>query len=185
MKSRKISFALLAAAVSILLSVTAWAAIPANMWVIGQNQGPIEGSTTQQGREGSIIVNALTHSIDVPTDPQTGKPSGNRMHSPFKIHKAFDKSSPKLYLALTTAERLSGVKIKFYQYAPTGLQVHYFTIELQDAVIVAISPFLPETLVPENEGYSHMETVSFTYTKIKWIHEIEGTESEDEWSAPR
>ena len=85
MKSRKISFALLAAAVSILLSVTAWAASPAFMWVVGQNQGPIDGSSNVQGREGAIIVEALTHSIDVPFDPQTGQPSGiyNTYRIPF------------------------------------------------------------------------------------------------------
>lgn len=184
MKSRKISFALLAAAVSILLSVTAWAAMPAHMWVVGQSQGTIDGSATQQGREGSIVVEALTHSIDIPLDQVTGQPTGKRIHSPLNIHKLFDKSSPNLYLALTTGERLT-VKIKFYQISPTGREVHYFSIELEDAVIVAISPYVPMTLVPENQSYGHMETVSFTYRKIKWIHEIEGTESEDDWSAPR
>ena len=185
MKSRKIFFAMLAAGVFILLSITAWAALPSFMWVEGENQGPIEGSSDLPQREGAIIVYAFGHSLNVPTDPQSGSPSGNRLHGPFKILKSFDKSSPKLYHACATGERLTEVTLKFYRISGAGQEEHYFTIELQNAIIVNISPSMPTTFLQANEAYRHMETVSFTYMRITWTWEPDGIESQDDWASPK
>ena len=87
MKSRKVFFAMLAAAVFILLSATAWAASPAFMTLEGEQQGNIEGSSDVKGREGAIIVYAFGHSLSVPTDPHSGQSTGGRIHGPFKILK--------------------------------------------------------------------------------------------------
>jgi len=185
MKPRKIFFAFLAAAVFILLSEPAWTALPSFMELEGETQGRIEGSSDIEGREGAIIVYAFGHSLNIPTDPQSGLPTGKRVHGPFKVLKAFDKSSPKLYQACATGEHLTNVTVKFYRTTAQGAEEHYFTIKLEDAVIVNISPSMPTTFLEQNAQYRHMETVSFTYKKITWTWEPDGVESQDDWLVPK
>ena len=182
MRSGKIFIALLAGAVVILLSISAWAALPSFMWVEGETQGQIEGSSDLQGREGAIIVYAFGHSLKVPTDAQSGQSTGARQYSPFKILKTFDKASPKLYRACATGEHLKKVTLKFYQISAQGVEEHYFTIELEDAIIVNISPSMPTTFLEQNAEYRHMETVSFTFRRITWTWIADGIEFQDDWA---
>lgn len=185
MRSKKLFLALLSIGVLMLWPGAAWAPMPSYMEVEGKNQGKIDGSVTQAGRENTILVYAFGHSVIIPRDPVSGQPSGKRIHGPIKILKEFDKSSPKLYQALVTGENLNPVIIKFYRIDPAGQEEHYFTIEIQDAIIVTISPSIPTTFLAQNEQYRHMETVSFTYRKIKWTWVPDGIESEDSWAVPK
>jgi len=155
-----------------------------HMEVIGKKQGKINGSCQMEGREDSILVYALNHKIHIPRDPQSGLPSGKRIHGPLVIEKEVDKSSPMLQQALCSGEHLSEVKIKHYRIDDTGVEEHYFTITLENAIIVEMSPYVPIAFLSKNEPYRHMEKVSFTYSKIKWKHEIDTIESEDSWKAP-
>ena len=54
----------------------------------------------EKGREGSIAVIACHHSVVGPRDPQSGLPTGQRMHKPFTIVKVTDKATPVLYRVL-------------------------------------------------------------------------------------
>ena len=162
----------------------AMAALPAHMELEGETLGKIEGSCTEPGREGTILVYQLDHSIHVPLDVQSGQLTGQKTHGPLTIVKEFDSSSPLLYRALCNGERLPVVEIKFYRIDQTGSDVHYFTITLEDAIIVEMKPYFPIAFLPENEPYRHMEEVSFTYRKIKWTWHPDGTGSEDPWLWP-
>lgn len=159
--------------------------MPAHMTLTGNNQGAIEGSTTQEGREGTILIEATVHDVKIPRDRQTGLPTGKRVHDPLTVTKTYDKASPKLYQALVTGERFSDVTIKWYRINETGSEEHYFTHTLEDAIIVAMKAWMPNCLDPATESLSHMEDVSFTYTKIKWTWEVDGIESEDSWQVPK
>ncbi len=158
--------------------------MPAHMELEGKNQGKIEGSCEMQGREGTILVYAMNHHIHIPRDTHSGLPTGKRVHNPLTIVKEYDKSSPKLYQALCTGEQFSNVTIKWYRIDPTGKEEHYFTTKLEDAIIVDMKPYMPETFLAQNEPYKHMEEVSFTYSKIIWTWEPDGIEAQDEWSVP-
>ena len=158
--------------------------MPAHAEITGQEQGKIEGSCNQQGREGTILVEAFNHEVYIPRDPQTGLATGKRVHNSFSFVKTYDKSSPQLYKALCTGEHLSNVTMKWYRIDPTGKEEHYFTHVLEDAVIVSIRPWMPNCLDPSTESYTHMEEVSCTYKKIRWTHEPDGIEHEDDWEAP-
>ncbi|MBI3871719.1 MAG: Hcp family type VI secretion system effector [candidate division Zixibacteria bacterium] len=147
----------------------------------GYDQGKIEGSCDQSGREGTILCQALVHDVSIPRDPQTGQPSGQRVHSALTITKVFDKASPKLYQALTRGERMKTVEMKWYRIDNTGTEQHYFTIKLEDAIIVSMHPSIPNCLDPRFASYGHMEDVGFTYRKIIWTWEPDGIESEDDW----
>jgi len=99
---------------------------------------PSVGNIYQEGHEDQILVEAFKHNIILPRDPQSGQPTGQRVHQPVVITKVFDKSSPLLYSALTSGERMSKCVIEWWRTSGTGQQEHYFTIELEDAIIVDI-----------------------------------------------
>ncbi len=166
---------------------------PCFMTIEGATQGPITsgafteesvGNTYQEGHEDEILVQAFDHTVTVPTDPQSGQPTGQRVHKPLTITKVFDKSSPLLYAALTTGERLTACEIKWYRTSVSGQPEHYFTIALEDAIITNINARMPNCQDPGMSSFTHLEDVSFSYRMITWTHEVGGTEGSDDWRTP-
>ncbi|MEJ2038977.1 MAG: Hcp family type VI secretion system effector, partial [Desulfosarcinaceae bacterium] len=166
---------------------------PAYLELEGVTQGAItEGAFTedsvgniyQEGHENEILVQAFDHTVTVPTDVQSGQPTGQRMHKPMTITKVFDKSSPQLYVALSTGERLTKCLLKFYRTSTSGTQEHYFTIELADAIVTNINAYMPNCQDPSQAHFTHLENVSFTYRQITWNHEVAGTSGSDDWRSP-
>ncbi len=163
---------------------------PAYMTIEGELQGLITagtfteesvGNVYQEGHEDQILVEAFSHNVTLPRDPQSGQPSGQRVHGPVQITKVFDKSSPLLYAALTSGERMSKCKVDWYRTSSTGTQEHYFSIELEDAIVVDIKAHMPNCQDPGQAHFTHLEDISFTYRKITWTHEVSGTSGHDDW----
>jgi type VI secretion system secreted protein Hcp len=166
---------------------------PAYLTIEGTKQGPITqgtltaesvGNIWQEAHKDEILVEAFKHELLIPTDPQSGQPTGQRVHQALVITKVYDKSSPLLYTALTTGERLSKVQIKWYRTTPEGTQEHYFTHELEDAVIVDLKAYMPNCQDPKQAHFTHLEDIAFTYRKISWTHVAGGTSGSDDWRAP-
>lgn len=165
--------------------------VPAYMTIEGSTQGDISGGActpdsigtlSKSSHEDEIMVQAFMGDIIVPKDPQSGQPSGQRVHEGFTITKIFDKSSPLLAQALATGEQLTTVVLKWFRTAPSGEQEHYFTIEATEATITAIKTHMPNCLDPANSSFTHMEDVSFSYKGITWTHEVAGTSGTDNWN---
>jgi type VI secretion system secreted protein Hcp len=185
MRLQRVFFAFVVLGVVFLLGgLYGWAAEPVYVKIKGQKQGDIKGSCTIKGREDTIVVYSIGHNILVRTDPQTGLPTNDRVHNPMKILKEIDQSSPKLYQAMVTNENLTEFRMSFYRIDPRGLVELYFTIDLTNARIVSIAPSFPTALLSQNDSYRHMETVAFTYQKIKWTWVDGGITSEDTWTTP-
>ena len=55
--------------------------IPAYMWLTDDGGAAIRGSTTVQGREGSIEVIGFNHGLSIPVDSRSGQISGTRSHA--------------------------------------------------------------------------------------------------------
>ncbi len=159
--------------------------MPCHMTLSGEKQGKIDGSCEMQGRENTILVYQLDHDIHIPRDVYSGLASGKRVHGPLTITKMYDKSSPKLYQALCTGEHMKDVTLKFYRINKQGVEEHYFTTSLEDAIVVEVKPYMPITFAADSEPYGHMEQVGFTYKKIKWTWEPNGIEAEDSWAVPK
>ena len=159
--------------------------LPCHLTVDGENQGKIDGSCELQGRENTIMVEAMNHEVYIPHDPHSGLATGKRVHQPLTITKFYDKASPKLYQALCSGEHMKNVTIKWYRIRASGDEEHYFTHKLEGAIIVSIKAWMPNVLEKEKESYGHMEDVSFTYSKITWTWEIDGVEAQDAWAVPR
>lgn len=84
------------------------------------------------------------------------------------ITKELDKSSPLLHQALTTGER-SDIELKFFRTTSTGAEEHYYTIKLEDALVISINH-----LSLNDSSDKKYEEVSFSYDKITWTWEPEG-----------
>ncbi|WP_454915557.1 Hcp family type VI secretion system effector [Xanthobacter sediminis] len=163
---------------------------PAYITIKGKTQGPItDGAMTTKsvggiGRddhENESIVEAFSSNVIVPRDPQSGQPSGSRVHQPATITKFMDKASPMLWQALATGETLEEITLKFYR-TTNGVDEHYFTIKWETALLVDGKGTIPNVLQPDNASLGHMEEWSFTYAKVTWTHEISGTSGSDSWS---
>lgn len=98
-----------------------------------------------------------------------------KIHKPLSILKFFDSTSPVLYDRLVSEKPLKNVTIKFYRINQTGSLEHYYTVSLENAVIVGINSY------SEKYNRREIEEVSFIYERITWTHEIEGTDSSAFW----
>lgn len=165
-------------------------ATPAYMSITGKTQGLMTdaafteqsvGNIFQEGHENEVLVQAFQHEITIPTDPQSGQPTGRRQHKPACITKVFDRSSPLLLQALTDGETLSKVEIKWYRQGGGGVQQHYFTTTLEDAIIVKIHDYMHNCQDPGNEHFTHLQDIHMTYRKITWTHEVSTTTGSDDW----
>jgi type VI secretion system secreted protein Hcp len=164
---------------------------PIYVWFTGVQQGKIEGwgswtgEDDQVGREGSSLVQQFNHDVTIPRDPQSGLASGRRVHHPIQIVKRIDKASPKLFQALTQGERFSDVTYKWYRIDQSGAggQQHYFTIKLEEAVLVSMKQWFPITSDSARSNYSHFEDIAMTYRKIIWTWEDGGIQTQDDWKA--
>lgn len=164
-------------------------ATPAYMSITGIKQGLItQGASTadsvgniyQEEHEDQVLVQAFSHKINLPRDPQSGQPTGQRVHDAVCITKVFDKASPLLQQALTTGELLTKVEIKWYR-TFKGLQQHYYTTYLEDAIIVEIRDYMHNCQDSSTAHFTQLQDVYMTYRKISWTHEVSGTSGSDDW----
>ncbi len=159
--------------------------MPCYLTVSGQNQGKMDGSCQISGHEGKILVQAVDHTIELPKSIQTGLPTGRRIHGPLTITKEIDKSSPKLFQALTSGEQLTSAKLEYYRISPQGKEELYYTVEIKNAIITSMHKFVPMCLEPANKSMGHMEAVSFTYETIIETWTPNGIEAQDSWNSPK
>lgn len=165
---------------------------PAYLTISGATQGEISkgansadsmGNNWQEGHEDECLIQALLTNVAVPTDPQSGTPTGQRVHLPTSFTKQFDKASPLLWNALASGELLQ-MTLKFYRTNTAGQQEHYFTIAWEDVILVSGRASIPNCLDPDNKNYSHMEDWQFSYRKVSWTQEKAGTSGSDDWRKP-
>ena len=159
--------------------------MPGYLTLSGQTQGKIEGGCTIKGHEGTILVQGVDHTIEIPKSIQTGLPTGRRIHGPLTITKEIDKASPKLFQALTSGEQLTDAKLEYYRISPQGKEELYYTVEIKNAIITSMHKFVPMCLDPANKSMGHMEAVSFTYETIIETFTPDGIEAEDSWNQPK
>lgn len=166
---------------------------PAYISISGKTQGNLtEGAFTAdsvgnvyvEGHEDQILVQEIEHRVNTPTDPQSGQPSGQRVHKPFTFTSALNKATPLLYQALASGEMLPEVEVKWYRTSIDGKQEHFFTTALEDATIVDITSVLPHAQDPSKAEFTQLIKVAMAYRKITWTHEIAGTEASDGWRKP-
>jgi type VI secretion system secreted protein Hcp len=166
---------------------------PCYIAIEGQTQGNITagaftadsvGNIYVEGHEDEMLVQQFSHEVTVPTDPQSGQPSGQRAHKAFKFTVALNKAVPLLYNALASGEMLPTVTMNGYRTSVEGKQEHHFTHVLTDATIVNIDCKMPHCQDTASSEFTQLIEVSLSYRKIDWTHEVAGTAGADDWRAP-
>ena len=163
---------------------------PAYMTITGATQGDISvgamsadsvGTLSNKTQENSIQVQEFELGVEIPTDPQSGQPTGRRVHKGVRVVKYIDKSSPLLMQAIATGEQLTTVGLQLFRTAASGTQEHYYSITLNEASLVKCRPYFPNALDADSTAYSHMEELHFQYKGIEVTHELGGTSGSDSW----
>ena len=125
---------------------------PAYIKITGKTQGNITagastpdsvGNVHQIDHQDEILIQEIKHEVATPTDPQSGQPSGQRVHKPFKFTSSLNKATPLMYQALVTGEMLPTVEVNWFRTSTEGRQEHFFSTTLEDATIVSINTVLP------------------------------------------
>ncbi|MGN5076571.1 Hcp family type VI secretion system effector [Aeromonas veronii] len=142
------------------------------------------GNIFVEGHEDEMMVQEFQHVVTVPTNPQSGQPSGQRVHKPFSFTVALNKAVPLMYNALASGEMLTKVTLKWYRTSVEGKQEHFFSTVLTDATIVEMDCQMPHCQDPEKSDYTQLLKVSMGYRKIEWEHSVAGTSGADDWRAP-
>ena len=154
-------------------------ALVSHMSLTGASQGPIAGDSTSPGYEGQIRVYEMDYEVEIPTDPQKGTPTGQRIHKAFKIVKHVDRSSPQLFQACCTGETITEWELSFVQISDKGTEEEYYSVKLKNAIIVMARLYKPNIILPENKPFRDMEEIHFTFSDIIWSHKVAGVESQD------
>ncbi len=160
-------------------------AFAAYLSIVGARQGPILGSVTQKGREGKILVIAASHEIVAPRDPQSGIPTGKRMHKPFMLTKELDRASPLLFAVLCTNENVVSAQIDFWTSTATGQEKLRYTVRLTNANLSTINFKMANLRVPRLSRLTEYEELALTYEKIEWTWSEGGISAGDDWQTPR
>ena len=151
---------------------------PAYLWFIDENGSPIVGGSMVLGREGSIEVKSLSHHLTIPTDRNTGKLTGTRIHTPILIQKEFDRTTPLLARANSTGVTLKSAEIKMYRTNEAGFEVEYFNMLLENVKVTGFTPGLH----PGVASGTHLENIEMRYETIQWKYTDGNIIFKDGWN---
>ena len=141
----------------------------------------IKGGSTRSGKEDMVEVIAFDHTVDVPTDVNTGQPTGARVHREFQILKTYDKASVLLFQYLCTNKLIPSAKLHWFHTTPEGKEEEYYTMTIENASVVKINPHMLNTDDDQYRKLRHQEWVSFRYQKITWTFKDGNIEFVDDW----
>ncbi|HAT1612965.1 TPA: type VI secretion system tube protein Hcp [Raoultella planticola] len=151
---------------------------PACLWLTDENGSPIVGGSMVLGREGSIEIKSLSHHLTIPTDRNTGKLTGTRIHTPVLIQKEFDRTTPLLARTICKGITLRSAEIKKYRINEAGFEVEYFNILLENVKVTGITP----SLHPGAGSGTHLENIELRYETIQWKYTDGNIIFKDGWN---
>ncbi len=156
----------------------------AHLW-LKANGKDIKGESTQasMGRADTIECLAFEQGCTSARESATGMVTGRRQHSPIRILKRIDKSSPLLMKALCNNEKIDAT-IKFYRPNPKGdgTTEQFYTIVIKDGHVASLKDMLLDTLREVTVKDPPLEEVSFVFKTINWTFMDGGITHEDSWS---
>ncbi|ELY2664630.1 Hcp family type VI secretion system effector [Cronobacter sakazakii] len=158
-------------------------AVPAHLWLYDASGALICDGSEVMGREGSIEVQSFGHGLSVPYDGNTGKLTATRVHNLMNIEKEFDKSSPYLYRAVATSEKLQRAIIRWYRINHAGMEEEFFQMILEDVRITGIHPNMQNFKHPEGLLSTPVESVGLIYNKITWKYLNGNIQYTDAWNS--
>lgn len=149
----------------------------ANMWLVDSQGTRIEGESRIQGRESSIDLRSIDHSIHSPFDTHTGQNTSPRVHAPFTIVKTIDNTTPLFNKACCNGEKFKSVQINLYRINDYGREEVYFQYHFEEVKVTAVAPIIHCSMGEEDN-----ETVCFIYKTIKWEYMDGNHAHSDDWN---
>ena len=131
-----------------------------------------------------MLIQSVSHGVGVPTDPQSGQPTGQRIHCPLVVTCALNKSTPLIFNAVVSGERLLRIQLNWYRTSTEGKQEHFFTYLLEDAIATNLSVHMPHAQDSSTMDYTQLVDITFSYRKISLEHIVSGTAGSDDWRRP-
>lgn len=168
---------------------TAMRDVPVHLILVavkGQKQGVLHVDPGFKDAPGKVphhqfAIQEFSYSVTSPRDPQSGLPTGQRMHKPVTFAKELGPSTPQLYNALTTNENLAEVIFDCYGKDQSGTQVLAHSVKLTNANIASIDYRQPNVRDPLQQKLPDFAQISLTFEKIEWTHDT--TAVEESWTA--
>jgi type VI secretion system secreted protein Hcp len=150
------------------------------------NGAPVAGESpvSSLGREDAIECLQYRSAVARPSAAGSGMASGRRTYEPLVVWKRIDKSSPLLAQALAQNQVVDGAFKFFRQNSIDGTTEHYFTTEISQGRISAITQFLGEGTIEAakgaySDGLEPFEEVAFVFNQIEWTYEPVGAAYSD------
>lgn len=124
----------------------------------------------------------LDHAVKIPTDANTGKLTGTRVHEPIVFTKETDASTPYLYKAVSSGQTLKAVEIRWYKIDDAGKEKEYFNTKLENVKVVGVTPKMHDIKSPAFEKHNHLESIELRYEKITWSYKDGNIIHADSWN---
>lgn len=158
-------------------------AIPPYLWLTDEDGSPIKGGSHVKHREGSIEVLRFTHGIHNPSDATTGLLLGTRNHSPIRIEKEIDQSTPHLCRAVAASRPLRTAELKWYRIDESGKEQEYFNMLMEGVRVVSVAPQMHNIKDLAKLDCNHLEVIELRYQKITWRYCDGNVQYSDHWRA--
>ena len=130
------------------------------------------GNKCQVGHGDEIMVLSFNHSLSNTLN------AIRSTHHPVIVTKLVDKASPLLGQAVDGREVVD-CDIHFYCTHPAGHREKYFSVRLEDALIVAQDIDVPHAVLMTDQETE--ERLYIRYRTISWIHHAAGTSGHATW----
>lgn len=150
--------------------------------ITGESQGRIEGAASYEGEDGLIEVVSFDHAVELQRELSGQRMAGARpVHREIELCKYVDRASPKLMQALLQGELLSEVRFEWYEQIGSGSPELFYSIQLKQALLTRVQPWMPEVLDQARDRYRFMEKVSLMYQTIIWSWGRGDVQYESSW----
>jgi type VI secretion system secreted protein Hcp len=136
-------------------------AVGAFLRLVGESQGPIQGSVTQKGREGLIEVASWSWGAE--GNFVGGMATGQQTASEFHLSKRRDRSTPKLLNAFANNEELTTWTLDLYDTSFQGVEALTTKIELAN---VLVASFRQAGVDTGASGAPDHDEVTFVFQEI-------------------
>ena len=144
----------------------------------------IEGSCTQEGREGSVTILEMDHLVEINVDVKDATATGTRRHGAVSLIANIDKATPLLEECVCTSKTIPTVKLEFWNINEEGREVNYYNILMEKVRIVKSRTYFPNVDDQATTAYKHMKKYDMRYDKITWEFTDGNLSFSDEWKKP-
>jgi len=133
----------------------------------------IPGEATDDKHKDWIEVLSFDHEMEQPTSETRssagGATTGRTKHGDFKFIKFIDKSSPKLYEAVSNGKHLKKAKLEVCRAG--GSQLKFYEVTLEEVVVSDVHVMTTDPAGTSGKTDAlPVESVSLNYGKIEWTY---------------